>query len=138
MRESPTVRDFIGGAIDDGAQVTLDLSQCEYLDSSFLGCLVMLQRRGDPARQQFHVFADMAQQEALLSGCQLQKLLSFAPQLPPATGESVELQAVNLQRTEFCGHLLETHRELAKLEGPAAATFQRIADQIAQDLETPN
>lgn len=135
MHESPSVRDFIGGAIDDGASVTLDLSECEYLDSTFLGCLVMLQRRGDPARQQFQVFADAAKQEALFSGCQLQKVISFASDLPAATGHSVELQAVNLQRMEFCGHLLETHRTLAKLEGSAAATFQRIADQIARDLE---
>ena len=40
-RESPAVRDFVRGALEDGANVVIDLSPCEHLDSTFLGCLVI-------------------------------------------------------------------------------------------------
>ena len=48
MRESPTVRDFACGAIEDGAEFVVDLSACEYLDSTFLGCLVLLHKHTNP------------------------------------------------------------------------------------------
>ena len=35
MRQSPAVRDFVSGAMEDGVEVVLDLCECEYLDSTF-------------------------------------------------------------------------------------------------------
>ena len=136
MHESPTVRDFIGGAMEDGAVVTLDLSECDYLDSTFLGCLVMLQRRGDMAERRFRVHAPDEPRQRLLKTSQIDRVLTFAETAPTPTGKAALLETTNLQRTEFCGHLLETHRALARLNGPAATMFQRIADQIARDLES--
>ena len=133
MKESPSVRDFISGALEDGVDVTLELNQCTYLDSTFLGCLVMLQRRGTAGRFQVHASAE--KRAELLEPSHIDKCLTFAGCAPEAAGEPVELVAANLQRTEFCGHLLETHRALAKLKGPSAATFGRIADQIASELQ---
>ena len=135
MQESPAVRDFVSGAMEDGVHITLDLSDCQYLDSTFLGCLVILQRRGNNCGHRFNVFADDAKRKALLASAHIDKCLTFTETRPRPTGEPAELVAANLQRREFCGHLLETHRALSKLKGPSAATFGRIADQIASDLE---
>ncbi len=69
LRESPAFRDFVCGAIEDGAQVVLDLSACEHLDSTFLGCLVMIHQRGESDGGSFALFADRAIRENLFGSC---------------------------------------------------------------------
>jgi anti-anti-sigma regulatory factor len=134
MRESPAVRDFICGAIEDGADVVADLSACEYLDSTFLGCLVLLHKRGQTSRGSFAVHADEIARARLLGSVGLERVLNFVDACPDCIGDGVNLPQADLERTEFWRHLLETHRRLAELGGPAAETFQRIADQMAREL----
>jgi len=134
MGESPHVRDFICGAIADGAHVVLDLSTCEYLDSTFLGCLVMLHARGENQDGSFRIFADPSRREKLLGTVHLDHYLNFTDECPAGTGDPVTLDVSVLDRAEFGEHLLETHRKLAELGGPAAGTFQKVADQIAREL----
>lgn len=134
MRESPAVRDFICGAIEDGADVVADLSACEYLDSTFLGCLVLLHKRGQSDRGSFAVHADETTRNTLLSTVGLHRVLDFVDKCPECTGPPVTLALADLERREFWQHLLETHRKLAELGGPSAETFRRIADQMAKEL----
>jgi anti-anti-sigma factor len=134
MRESPAVRDFICGAIEDGASVVADLSACEYLDSTFLGCLVLLHKRGRSERGSFAVHADERVRQRLLGCVGLDRVLDFVEDCPGCIGPPVTLPLVDLERGEFWQHLLETHRKLAELGGPSAATFGRIADQMAKEL----
>ena len=134
-RESSAVRDFVCGAIEDGADVVLDLSTCEYLDSTFLGCLVLLHQRAAAHPGTFVVFADESTRERLLRQVGLDRLLCFVEALPPCTGEAVSLEVPTLERMEFCEHLLESHEKLAELGGPTAQTFASIAKQLAKELE---
>ena len=134
MRESPAVRDFVSGAIEDGADIWLDLAACDYLDSTFLGCLVLLQQRGRRGRGSFTVLADETVRRRLMSSVQLGPLLQFAASCPPCSGAAVTLPVVNLPRTEFGQHLLETHRNLAELGGPSAESFRSVAEQIEKEL----
>lgn len=133
MKQSPAVRDFVCGALEDGADVVLDLSACQYLDSTFLGCLVLLHQRGKKCDGCFSILADDATRSRLLKPVHLERLLDFAESTPETSGEPVTLQVTELEREEFCRHLMETHRQLANLGGPAAATFQRIAEQLAAE-----
>jgi anti-anti-sigma regulatory factor len=135
LLESAAVCDFVCGAIEDGADVVLDLSECEYLDSTFLGGLVIMYRRGESGCGSFAVFADESARRNLLDSCRLDLILPFVDECPPCTESSVALQVTHLKRTEFAQHLLETHRKLAKLGGPAAETFRRIVDQLRKELD---
>ena len=45
------------------------------------------------------------------------------------------LQVTELERSEFGQHLLATHDELAKLGGPSATAFERVAAQLRRELE---
>ncbi len=130
LRESPAVRDFVSGAMEDGADVVIDLSQCEYLDSTFLGCLAILHQRGS-----FKVFASDLVRRRLFGSSHLDRILVFAQQLPESLGDSVVLQVTELERKEFCQHLLNTHRKMAKLGGPSAETFQRIVKQLQKEMD---
>lgn len=135
MNESPTARDFLGGAIDDGVQIVVDLSDCEYLDSTFLGCLIMLHKRGQAGPAGFHVVADAAARRRLLEPVRLEQVLKFVDAMPECIGDPVELPVTQLERREFAEHLLETHRKLAELGGPAADTFRAIANRLKQELD---
>lgn len=135
LRVSPAVRDFVSGAMSDGAKIVLDLSQCEYLDSTFLGCLVLLHRQGQDDHA-FTVLADASARKRLLEGMRLHQLLEFTEECPPSTGDDVTLTAADLERKEFCQHLIETHEKLAELGGPRAETFRRIARQLCDELES--
>ena len=112
----------------------MDLSQCDYLDSTFLGCLVILHERGKGDGGSFQVFADESVKHRLFGVAHLDQILVFAEQLPRCTGTPVTLQVTNLDRREFCQHLLDTHRRMAELGGPAAETFQRIVDRLRNEL----
>ncbi len=138
MRESPSVRDFVCGAIEDGADVVLDLSACEYLDSTFLGCLVMLHERGKSCDGSFAVFADESVREKLLGSVRLHRFLTFTDECPNCIGDPVTLNVSILERIEFGQHLLETHRKLAELGGPAAGTFRKVAEQLEKELDDPS
>ena len=64
----------------------------------------------------------------------LDHFLNFADECPAGAGAPVTLHVSALDRAEFGQHLLETHRKLAELGGPAADTFRKVADQIAREL----
>ncbi len=135
MHESASVRDFISGAIEDGVDVVLDLSACEYLDSTFLGCLVLLHQRSKSHKGTFSVFADESARNRLLASVQLHRYLDFTEESPECLGEPVSLHVSKLDRAEFGQHLLATHRKLAELGGPSAETFKKVADEIARELD---
>ena len=135
MRESPAVRDFGCGAIEDGADVLVDLSECEHLDSTFLGCLVVLNQRSQVSKGSFRVYASQEARDRLFGVSHLDRVLTFDERLPATIGMPVTLQITNLQRHEFCEHLLDTHHRLAELGGPSAETFQRIVEQLKQELD---
>jgi anti-anti-sigma regulatory factor len=134
-RESPSLRDFACGALEDGADVYIDLSECEHLDSTFLGCLVMLFQHGQKDDGTFKVFADESTRRRLFGATRLDQILPFTDTLPDFAEPGVELPVANLEREEFCQHLLETHHRLAELGGPSAETFQRIVDQLKRELK---
>lgn len=137
MNESPTARDFLGGAMDDGAHIVVDLADCEYLDSTFLGCLIMLHKRGQSGPASFRVVANAAARRRLLEPVRLEQVLDFADTVPECTGDPVQLPVTPLERREFAEHLLETHHKLAELGGPAAGTFLAIANRLKQELDEP-
>jgi len=134
MHASPTVQNFICSTVEGGADVVLDLSACEYLDSTFLGCLLILQQRGSCATGSFAVHASELERHKLLYKARLEHVLTFADDCPAWIGDSVALKISDVERTEFCQHLLETHQRLAELGGPAAPKFRAIATQLAKEL----
>jgi len=134
MRESPTVRDFVCGALEDGADVAIDLSRCEYLDSTFLGCLAMLHQRGETNPGSFTVVADEATRRRLLHAVRLDQLLTTVDQPPTVADEAAPLTVAVPDREEFGRHMRDTHRHLADLGGPAAQTFRKIAERLDEEL----
>jgi ABC-type transporter Mla MlaB component len=146
MRESRVCHDYalrcLEGAAADGWDppeplVVIDLSECQRLDSTFLGALVDLHNRfnGD-GKTRVAIAAPPGAARELLSCSRLDRLLPVWDEPPPARGEGAPLVADRpLDAGDLGRHVMECHRRLAEQGGPAAKIFARIADQLQRELD---
>jgi hypothetical protein len=148
MRVTPAVRAFAvevlgdpAGARDGGdvgvALLTIDLSECSYLDSTFLGCLTELYRRyghDEPRRVRF-IIPDTAGCRPVLAATRLDTLLR--PETGPAAplNDERDLPAAEVTAEELGRLVLECHRRLVELGGPARETFAPVVDRLERDLD---
>jgi anti-anti-sigma regulatory factor len=136
MRESPTVQVFARHVLENepGALV-IDLSACDYLDSTFLGCLIDLHRRyGAPHPARLLLAAPPEARQRLLAPSCLDPLFHYLEDGPELDGEDVVLPSISLGRDDLGHHVLECHRRLVEMGGPARAAFQGVVDRLAEEL----
>ena len=83
LEQSPCFDAFVTKTLDDNpsAGVVLDLADCEYLDSTFLGCLLKLHKRYG-ADQRFVVAASLETRNRLLSATHLDRVLNVTDSNP--------------------------------------------------------
>ena len=142
MRESQSAAQFVAGPLEhEGASVVVDLSGCDHLDSTFLGCLVEMQRRvnktpGAPGvtGPKFIVSAPAEKVKKLLAPTRLDVVLKTSAEPVQLAGQWVELPAADPASPDVIRHVMECHRRLAELGGPQQAAFAAIADNIEREL----
>jgi anti-anti-sigma regulatory factor len=138
VSESPALLEFAVQSLDSpqgSGTVVVDLSHCDYLDSTFLGCLVNLHRkynRTSPHR--FQVAASHDKRQKLLAPTHLSHLLDLTEACPEPVSDVLEVSHPILLSADLGRHVMECHRRLAELGGSRAAAFQSIADQLAREL----
>ena len=144
MRESRSAAEFVARSLDANPTPTIvvDLSACDYLDSTFLGCLVETQRRVGKAPvppgvsgPRFVVSAPAEKVKKLLAPTKLDVVLKTTAQPPPLAGEYVDLPAADPASPDVIRHVMECHRRLAELGGPQQTAFAAIADNIERELQ---
>ncbi len=139
MRESPAMRAFALQILDERGSPTLDvdLSACEYLDSTFLGGLLGLFRRFEQSgtSRRFAIAGPTDVLHHLLGPTRIDALLPLRADRPEGLGEEVPIPPQVLDSADLGRHVLECHRRLAELGGANAAVFGPIADQLACDLD---
>ena len=143
-QESPTLAAFVSQClcadkrlcVDKRAHVIVDLSGCEYLDSTFLGCLVTLDRECQKSEVgRFQVFADAEKRADLLSPTRIDTLLTFASVAPDTLSDYVSMPVTELGTAEFGRHVMDSHRALAGVPSAYAQLFQEIADKLERELK---
>ena len=137
LRESPAVRDFAFQCLAQQRALTLsfDLGPCEYLDSTFLGCLVGLHRRvQDVPQLEMTVLRRPGGAAAIVGGHAARQAISLHRDGPRAGGSVGVARRAELEKHEFGQHVLECHQRLSELECPSAAAFKTVADQLAREL----
>ena len=156
MRESRPAAEFVNQSLAAGAgagagggagggpapTVVVDASACDYLDSTFLGCLVEMQRRvarapAGPGAMgpRFVVSAPPEKVRKLLSPTRLDAVLKTTPEPPQVVSEYVALPAEDPGNPDVVRHVMECHRRLAELGGPQQAVFAAIADNLERELQ---
>jgi anti-anti-sigma regulatory factor len=138
LSESPVLEEFAVRSLDgpcEPSTLAVDLSRCDYLDSTFLGCLVNLHRkynRTSPHR--FRVAASWDKCQKLLAPTRLNHLLDVTDVYPEPIADVMELSHQNLASADLGRHIMECHRRLAELGGSQADSFRSIADRLAREL----
>ncbi len=135
-RESAALEQFATHAfLAENCAVTIDLSGCDHLDSTFLGCLVTLHKRfgvGHPSR--FVVLASPEKVQKLLTPSKLDKFLEINDKSQRIKDTLMILPESKVDQFQMGRHVMECHRLLADLGGPNAATFAAVADRLEQEL----
>jgi len=117
----------------DVPAVFADLSECVYMDSTFIGLLVAVDRRlrkGSGGR--LHILRPSRQCLDLLGQLGLQEILVIEPDGNPALPEMGELeQPAGRPATEF---VLRAHEELMETSEEARRKFALLREQLERKL----
>jgi anti-anti-sigma factor len=136
MRESPAVAQFVTHLLETSSgSLTIDLAQCQYIDSTFLGCLLALHRRfGMAPAPRFLVARPSERCRQSLSSTRLDVVLHIVDAAPDVVGDLRPVPLSVFETRDLSLHVMECHRLLAELGGPLADAFARVADQLAREL----
>jgi anti-anti-sigma regulatory factor len=136
MRESRAAQAFALKCKDEpNARVAMDLSACEYLDSTFQGCLLELQREyGQGAGSRFSVANPSEKVKKLLNAAHVDRHLNFTGEAPAVVGEEMVIPPEAMESREMMQHVMECHRHLAQIGGPQTAAFAKIAESMEKEL----
>ena len=119
MRKSRTLHRFAMGCVDNqDCTLAVDLSKCDYLDSTFLGSLVDLYKRfGRWEANRFHIIVDEERCRYLLASAHLHTVLPISESPPRLIAECLFLRSFPIERRDLGRHVMECHRRLAELGG---------------------
>jgi len=139
LRESPAVREFVRQVLSsEPGEMMIDLRACEYLDSTFLGCLVHLQRQaGSESPPRLRVAAHPEDCKRLLAPNGLDSVFHLTRECPDVIGDDQLLPALTTSREDLGRHVLECHRRLVEHGGPNKAAFQDVVDRLAEEVARP-
>jgi anti-anti-sigma regulatory factor len=139
MRESRVFHAYARRCLEAGrgeSCLTLDLSECDRLDSTFLGALVDLHKRYNAGgRQRFAVAGPSEVRREILGVSRLDQLVPVCDAAPESHCEATELTAdTPADPRELGAHVMECHRVLAEQGGPSSEAFARVAEQLEREL----
>jgi anti-anti-sigma regulatory factor len=140
MGQSPAAREVALNTLsaDPNAVVVFDLAACDYLDSTFLGCLMDVYRRfGRTQPQRYFIAANIEQRRKLLGPTHIDRLIPTLDAAPPPCGPWVTLKTQNLSARELTQHVMECHQALADSECPMRGVFAKIVSHLESELAKP-
>ena len=127
-----TVKSLLRGGV---GPVVFDASDCDYLDSTFLGCLISIQKFAEASADgNFCIAASPSKRIQLFSTSSLDHYLHFIDEVPTAVEELTCLDVGQLEPTTLGRHVATCHDELAERGGSDSAAFRSIAEQLRKEL----
>jgi anti-anti-sigma regulatory factor len=134
MCESPVFRDTVEQRLERGF-VVFDASDCNYLDSTFLGCLIGLKKACEcDGHGRLLVAASPDTRIKLFCTSSLHQYFDFVDVLPELTGPLECVDLTGTSRGELGSHVMTCHERLAEMGGREAPAFRAIADRLAREL----
>ena len=135
---STALREFVGVALSEGAQeVLIDLSRCQYGDSTFVGTLLQIRKacQRDKSRC-LRLVSPTAECEATLRTMGLHRLFTIDS---VRSDDSIEWRALAIEEAgrcsrQFCENVAAAHRELAESSEEGRAKYLLIAEAAEAEL----
>jgi anti-anti-sigma regulatory factor len=139
MQQSPAMRRWVEERIGRGCTcIWIDLSRASHLDSTFIGTLLILNRRLLAAcGERITLAAPSAACAPLLRQMHLQNQFIVAndPPEPRQWQDELRVETNTVSSYSFKQNVVDAHQELANLGGPAAEQFGELAAQMAEELK---
>lgn len=136
QRACPTAMRLVDGflaAHSPPITVTVDLAGCDWVDSTFAGCLVGLRKRlGGAGAVRLSRCNEACRQS--LQRMKLDKLVRFADVAPPADLRRLTCLSGDQPTPEELRLMLHAHQELAKLGDENARVFGPIVSMLQRQL----
>jgi anti-anti-sigma factor len=120
------------------ARLQVDLSECEYFDSTFLGTLLHLRRTpGQDGASAVSLVAPSEQCLQILGRMGAKSLFRIDPGC--SVNDNSHWNVLPEEQPGQCGldfkrNVVEAHQELAQMDGPMRDKYRVIAELAAQDL----
>lgn len=133
--ESALLRQAAEERLDQGAAgLRVDLSECAWMDSTFLGMLLVLARRAERSRQgaRLSIASPSAECRRVLDDTGVADLLEIASTAEPQ-GPWTELLGPIDDVEALRRNVLSAHQQLAQLPGDAGAEFREVARALSDD-----
>lgn len=138
-RESEAIKSVFDDIADhdpDG-RLVLVLNQCDYLDSTFLGSLVQMNKRiRGRARLNLQIVASRESTERLFGPSKLQHYLPIETDVDLKMPSDWKILDIDRHSSDCMYHQLDAHECLGELDIPQADAFRRIAAGIRRDLQS--
>jgi len=142
MRESHALHAFAEGCLkSNDCILAINLQECDYLDSTFLGCLVAYhkqlgdQQPGSSDQHRLRIIASEEKAKQLFDALKLRGFFHRIDDCPATQGDDVELPIEGEKGAGFGRHVMECHQQLAEVEGPNQAMFTHITKRLMAELE---
>ena len=135
MRQSLCVRRCAEQALARGVQdLRVDLRRCSYMDSTFLGTLLCLQRAAQRLEgRRFTLVSPSPDCCRLLRQLGVDDFFATEVRDDPAPEDWAELTAERDSACAFNQNVLQAHEELANLGGTAGQVFGPVARQLRRE-----
>lgn len=126
-------RDFVKKSLDDGLAVFIDLSNCETLDSTFIGTLVALcmksKKEGECMLKLFNVSDHV---KNIFNTLGLQTILDIRDAVPGDGGEYSPIESTAHDKVEITDLMLDAHLTLSKINERNAVEFKDVVEFLKQ------
>lgn len=121
---------------DTFSLIRVDLSRCEWMDSTFMGVLAMLGLRARTAKAVMEICGAGAQNTELLMGLGLGKLFLFRESGIEENGEWKDgADGSPVQMREGAETVLEAHKTLMGVDEQNVARFGKVVDLVQKDID---
>ena len=128
-----TFHETAGGILDEGRPVTLDLANCEYLDSTFLGTIHELATRSVGRRARFQLQRVTPAVRALFEELDMRTVLGCIVTEPQPVPELQPLLPVT-EPTGSQTRILRAHEQLAALSARNREKFLGVVESMRSQL----
>lgn len=135
IRESVLLRKAAEERLDQGvAGLRVDLSECAWMDSTFLGVLLVLARRAErsPQRARLSIVSPSPECRRVLDDTGVAEVLDVSSTAEPQ-GPWTEVLGPTDDVEALRRNVLIAHQQLAQLPGDAGAEFRDVARALSED-----
>ncbi len=136
---APPLRDLAKSLVNETfSAIRIDLKDCIWMDSTFMGVLAMLGLRARSAKAVLEICSASEQNQALLAGLGLKKLFLFTDHTFSADGDWKTGGTQPVQMAEGAATVLEAHKTLMDVDEQNVEKFEKVVDLVQQDIDRMN